>query len=89
MSRYHFRGQSLVDAILDIPIVLPPLVVGISLLIFFQTRFGSAVDRGFAALMALLGAPQIDGISFEVPAVILAQFTVSAAFAVRNNARDV
>jgi molybdate transport system permease protein len=34
--------------------------------------------------MAALGAPQIDGISYEVPAVILAQFTVAAAFSVRT-----
>ena len=36
MSRFEFEGQSLVDAVLDIPIVLPPLVVGISLLVFIQ-----------------------------------------------------
>ncbi len=84
MSRYRFRAESVVDAILDIPIVLPPLCVGISLLILFQTPLGTAIDRGFAGLMAVLGAPQIDGISYEVPAVILAQFTVAAAFSVRT-----
>ncbi len=84
MSRYRFRAESVVDVILDIPIVLPPLCVGISLLILFQTPFGTAIDRGFAWLMATLGAPQIDGISYEVPAVILAQFTVAAAFSVRT-----
>ena len=36
MSRFEFKGQSLVDAVLDIPIVLPPLVVGISLLVLFN-----------------------------------------------------
>ena len=30
MSRSTFRGKRLVDAVLDIPIVLPPLVVGLS-----------------------------------------------------------
>ena len=33
LSRFRFPGRSLIDAILDIPIVLPPLVVGLSLLI--------------------------------------------------------
>src|SRR5689334_18359120 len=32
MSRQKFPGKALVDAVLDIPIVLPPLVIGLSLL---------------------------------------------------------
>jgi ABC-type sulfate transport system permease component len=36
MSRYRFRGKHLVDALLDIPIVLPPLVIGLALLILFN-----------------------------------------------------
>jgi molybdate transport system permease protein len=37
MSRHKFFGKTLVDAILDIPIVLPPLVIGLCLLILFTT----------------------------------------------------
>ena len=33
LSRYKFPGRWLVDTIVDIPIVLPPLVLGLSLLI--------------------------------------------------------
>ena len=84
MSRFRFPGQWLVDAILDIPIVLPPLVVGISLLILFQSPWGAALDRGFATLMAALGIGYIKGILYEIPAVILAQFAVAAAFAIRT-----
>lgn len=68
LSRYRFRGRSLVDAILDIPIVLPPLVVGLSLLILFQFPPFSAFSRS---------------VVYAVPAVVIAQFTVAAAFAVR------
>jgi molybdate transport system permease protein len=68
LSRARFPGRGLVDAILDIPIVLPPLVLGISLLILFQFWPFRLVSRQ---------------IVFQVPAVILAQFTVSAAFAAR------
>ena len=50
MSRYSFRGKHLVDGVLDIPIVLPPLVVGLSLLILFQTGLGRQLERGFEAL---------------------------------------
>src|SRR4029077_19360447 len=45
MSRYQFRGKALLDALLDIPIVLPPLVIGLSLLILFQTPPGRAVEN--------------------------------------------
>jgi molybdate transport system permease protein len=40
MSRHSFRGRSLLDAVVDIPIVLPPLVVGLSLLILFSSVRG-------------------------------------------------
>jgi molybdate transport system permease protein len=71
MARYHFPGKGLVDAILDIPIVLPPLVIGLSLLILFQTRWGRWIQ-------------QIIPITYAIPSVILAQFSVAAAFAVRT-----
>ncbi|QDV16578.1 Sulfate transport system permease protein CysW [Gimesia panareensis] len=38
MSRHQFPGKTLIDAILDIPIVLPPLVIGLCLLILFQLQ---------------------------------------------------
>ncbi len=71
MSRSDFRGKQLVDAIIDIPIVLPPLVVGLCLLILFrQTPLRYFDDRW--------------PVAFHVPAVILAQFAVVSAFAVRT-----
>jgi molybdate transport system permease protein len=71
MSRSDFRGKQLVDAIVDIPIVLPPLVVGLCLLILFrQTPLRFLDDRW--------------PVTFHVPAVILAQFAVVSAFAVRT-----
>jgi molybdate transport system permease protein len=69
MARHRFRGQRLLDAVLDIPIVLPPLVVGLSLLILFQFPPFSWLARE---------------IVYQVPAVILAQFCVACAFAVRT-----
>ena len=69
MSRFDFVGKRWVDGLLDIPIVLPPLVIGISLLALFNFwpfRLTS------------------EWVVFEVPAVILAQFAVACAFAVRT-----
>ncbi len=71
MSRYRFPGKTLLDAVLDIPIVLPPLVIGLSLLILFQTAPGKAIERFFP-------------VTYEIPSVILAQFSVACAFAVRT-----
>jgi len=71
LSRFQFPGKGAVDAILDIPIVLPPLVIGLSLLILFQTPVFRALDDRFP-------------ITYAVPSVILAQFSVACAFAVRT-----
>ncbi|MDG2382447.1 MAG: ABC transporter permease [Pirellulaceae bacterium] len=71
MSRFQFPGKSLLDSILDIPIFLPPLVIGLSLLILFRQTPLRILDDYF-------------GIAFHVPAVILAQFSVASAFAVRT-----
>lgn len=69
LSRHRFPGKRLLDAVLDIPIVLPPLVVGLSLLILFQFRPFALVARD---------------VIYQVPAVVLAQFSVACAFAVRT-----
>jgi len=72
LARTQFWGKTLVDTLLDIPIVLPPLVIGLSLLILFQTRVGRLFEENFFT------------VTYAVPSVILAQFTVAAAFAVRT-----
>jgi molybdate transport system permease protein len=132
--------KTAVDALLDVPIVLPPLVVGLSLLILFQTwpaaqlewltekRMGMALARvvlpslggllvagvarkalrrasvawvafalwwaaNLAFVLATPAGRAYEGflqehfatpITYAVPSVILAQFAVSCAFAVRT-----
>ncbi len=71
MSRFDFPGKNIVDAILDIPIVLPPLVIGLSLLILFRTPVGRLIES-------------ILPLTHAVPGVVLAQFMVACAFAVRT-----
>jgi molybdate transport system permease protein len=44
LSRTRFYGKPILDTLLDIPIVLPPLVVGLSLLILFQTPPGRWIE---------------------------------------------
>ncbi|MBX9582668.1 MAG: ABC transporter permease [Gemmataceae bacterium] len=71
LSRTSFPGKAAVEFLVDVPIVLPPLAVGISLLVLFASPAGRAVER-------------VVPVTYHVPAVILAQFTVSTAFAVRT-----
>jgi len=78
LSRYRFPGRWLVDTLVDIPIVLPPLVLGLSLLILFHLKIGSWELETF--LRDSLGFP----VTYCWPAVVLAQFSVACAFAVRT-----
>lgn len=75
LSRYSFPGRWLIDAIVEIPIVLPPLVLGLSLLILFHAQF--QLD---AWLRNRLGIQ----ITYNWPAIVIAQFAVSCAFAIRT-----
>jgi len=71
MARYEFRGKKLLDAIIDIPIFLPPLVIGLSLLILFQTAPGQFIESHVR-------------ITYTVYSIVIAQFMVATAFAVRT-----
>lgn len=78
LARYRFPGRWLLDALLDIPIVLPPLVIGLSLLILFHVPLGDTnLEKVF---QKQLGLP----ITFQPISVVIAQFAVAAAFAVRT-----
>jgi molybdate transport system permease protein len=74
LARRRFRGAGFVDAIVDLPIVLPPAVAGLALLLVLGRRgvFGGALEA------AGLEIP------FTTLAVILAQTFVSAPFFVRS-----
>jgi molybdate transport system permease protein len=80
LSRFQFRGRNVLDAILDVPIVLPPLVIGLSLLILFHIR----PIAGGLTLEESLRKYFHQPVTFAIPAVVLAQFAVACAFAVRT-----
>ena len=63
----------MVDTIVDIPIVLPPLVLGLSLLILFHLPIGGWELE--ACLRDRVGFP----VTYRWPAVVLAQFSVACA----------
>lgn len=124
MSRFRFRGKALLDSLLDIPVLLPPLTVGLSLLLVFNqvslatslgglaiafglSCVGSFIGRAPRPVMILLGLISVGlmfgglfwagdertpervlgaagmPVTFRPVAVVLAQFPVAAAFAIR------
>ncbi|MEA3366658.1 MAG: ABC transporter permease [Planctomycetota bacterium] len=75
LSRHRFPGHFVFDTVLDLPIVLPPLVVGLCVLIFFNTGVGRLIDRGLVE----------EGLFIYQPlGIVLVQFVVGCAFAVRT-----
>ena len=74
LARHRFRGAGLVEAIVDLPIVLPPSVAGLALLLVLgpQGPLGGPLD--------LAGVR----VSFTTVGVVLAQTFVSAPFFIRS-----
>jgi molybdate transport system permease protein len=73
LARRQFRGRTMIDTLIDLPMVLPPSVAGIALLMAFGRR-------------GLLGAPLADlgiSLSFTQVAVVLAQCFVAAPYFVK------
>jgi len=72
LSRMRFPGKRILDALVDVPIVLPPLVFGISLLVLFQRTF---IGPGLEAV----------GLRFvHAPAgIVLVQVLIAAAYGTR------
>lgn len=61
MFKYKFKGKSVVDSLLYIPIVIPEIVLGISLLAFF-----SAIDVPMGLITLVIAH-----VTFSVPFVII------------------
>jgi molybdate transport system permease protein len=74
LARRSFRGSTILETVIDLPIVLPPSVAGLALLLLLGRR-------------GLLG-DQLEALGVEIPfttlAVIIAQTFVSAPFFIRS-----
>ncbi len=74
LARGHFPGRAIADALIDLPIVLPPTVAGVALLTAFGRRglVGEPIEAwtGFT-------------FGFRTTAVVMAQLLVAAPFYVR------
>lgn len=78
LSRFQFHGRWLIDTLIDVPVVLPPLVIGLSLLILFHIpQSGGNLEEWFQKRLGIR-------VTYGRPAVVLAQFAVACAFAVQT-----
>ncbi len=75
MSRGRFRGQRVLDALIDAPILIPPLVVGIALLLLLGP------DSPLGAWLKRVTGARVDG---SLIGIVLAQIFVSSPFLVRS-----
>lgn len=74
LGRYNFFGKSLLETILELPLVLPPAVAGVALLFAFGRR---------TPLGSFLRELNIE-VAFTIVAVILAQTFVAAPFYIKS-----
>lgn len=72
LARYSFPGRVLLDTLLDLPLILPPLVSGVALLILFGPILGPS--------LATVGI----NIVFSTWGVIIAQWFIAFPFAVKT-----
>jgi molybdate transport system permease protein len=71
LSRFEFPGKQILDTFLEIPMIVSPIALGASFLIFFDTPLGQMIqEKGIYFV-------------FEIPGIVLAQFATIAGLATR------
>jgi sulfate transport system permease protein len=75
LVRHNFRGKALLNAIIDLPFAVSPVVIGLSLVLVY-----GSVDGWFGPWLAEQGIRVI----FSVPGMALATIFVSLPFVVRE-----
>ena len=74
LARSRFKGRSLIDAFIELPIVVPPVVAGLAMLMAFGRR--GFIGEGLDSIGVSL--------PFTMTAVIFAQIFVGAPFFIRS-----
>jgi sulfate/thiosulfate transport system permease protein len=74
LARGRFRGKALLDAVIDLPFAISPVVIGLSLILVYGS------NGWFGGVLTDLGIQII----FSVPGIVLATIFVSLPFVVRE-----
>ena len=73
LARYNFKGKEIIDSLINLPILLPPLVLGFGLLLLLgNTPVGNFISEN------------IMDIVFTQNGIILAQFIIATPFIIRT-----
>jgi len=75
LSRYRFPGRALINTLVDVPIFLPPVVIGVSLLAFF----GSGIGSGVKQMLSGAGISLISWIG-----IVMCQYVISMSYGIRS-----
>ena len=71
LARVPFRGRRLLEALVELPLTMPPVVAGVALLLMFGRR-------------GLIGGPLGLEITFTQVAVVMAQFMVASPYYIKT-----
>jgi sulfate transport system permease protein len=74
LARGSFRGKWLLDALIDLPFAVSPVVIGLSLILVYGTTGWFGEDLASAGVQVI----------FSVPGIVLATLFVSLPFVVRE-----
>ena len=74
LSRFRFPGHTIINTIVDIPLILPPVVLGVSLLAFFGSPAGIYIKM----ILRKCDISLISGIG-----IVMGQFLVSVSYCIR------
>lgn len=75
LSRYRFPGHALCNTLVDVPIFLPPVVIGISLLAFFGFGIGHELKQALSGV----GISLVSWIG-----IVLCQYVISMSYGIRS-----
>ena len=75
LSRYRFPGRALINTLVDVPIFLPPVVIGVSLLAFFGSGLGFEIKQ-------LLEGMGISLVSWF--GIVMCQYIISMSYGIRS-----
>jgi molybdate transport system permease protein len=71
LSRFRIPGRAAIDTLIDVPIALSPVAIGLILLAMFSTGPGLFVEENVTAF------------AYALPGILLAQLTVVCALTIR------
>lgn len=77
LSRREFTGKFILNTIVDVPLVVPPIVIGLLLLTFFGTASGGAIKNFIKSI-------ENGNFIFNFLSIVICQYIVSISYCIRS-----